>query len=58
MEDLGLVPIFNGKLDDFVSSWFYDNINSVKLHDFFTGHGSEYNIKVDKESLASVWRTN
>lgn len=56
MKELGLEPIFTGELDDFVNSWFYNNINSVKLHDFFTGHGSEYNLKVNKQAFGNVWR--
>ena len=58
LEELGYDPIFTGELDTFIQSWFYNNINSVKLHDFFTGHGSEYNLKVDEKAFGSVWENN
>ena len=29
--------------DNPISEWFYDNINSLRMNDFFSGQGSEYN---------------
>ena len=57
LNQLGLVEIF-GKdepLDGFIESWFYKNINSVQFHDFFTGSGSEYNIKWNEQKFGEVW---
>lgn len=42
LSQLGIAPIFEVINDD-ISKWFYDNINAVKFHDFFTGVGSDYN---------------
>lgn len=56
VKQLGLEPVFNESLlDGFVSSWFYKNINSVQFHDFFTGSGSEYNIKWNEQKFGEVW---
>ena len=44
LQNLGLMPLFNIDEDkDVISSWFYKNINSSKLTDFFYKQGSEYN---------------
>lgn len=42
LNQLGLEPIF-AITDTVVSDWFYDNINTVQLNDFFAGVGSSYN---------------
>lgn len=34
-----------------IAEWFYDNINALKFHDFFTGTGSEYNRDWDESRL-------
>lgn len=41
LENLGYKKIFNIKYNP-ISEWFYDNINSLKLHDFFNVSGSDY----------------
>jgi ribonucleotide reductase beta subunit family protein with ferritin-like domain len=41
--NLGIISYRFEVEDDYVSSWFYKNINSSKLHDFFAKQGSEYN---------------
>lgn len=42
LENLNVEKIFI--IDDNpIAEWFYNNINSYQLHDFFTGVGSEYN---------------
>lgn len=44
LQNLGLTPIFNvDEEKDVISSWFYKNINSSKLVDFFSKQGNEYN---------------
>jgi ribonucleotide reductase beta subunit family protein with ferritin-like domain len=40
--------------DDFIESWFYENINSLSVHDFFTGSGSEYHIEWSRAAF-DVW---
>ncbi len=42
LENLGLTAIFNEE-NNVIREWFYDGINAVQLHDFFTGTGNEYN---------------
>lgn len=41
LSQLGIEPIFT-VTDNPIADWFYDSINSVQFHDFFTGTGSEY----------------
>lgn len=42
LNQLGLDSIFE-ITNNIIADWFYDNINSVQFHDFFTGIGSSYN---------------
>lgn len=42
LSQLGLPQAFE-VLNDSISGWFYDTINSVSFNDFFTGVGSSYN---------------
>lgn len=42
LKQLGYKPLFEVS-NNIVGEWFYENINSVQLHDFFTGIGSSYN---------------
>lgn len=42
LQQLSLEPIFNPE-NRVIEEWFYKNINSSKLHDFFAKQGSEYN---------------
>lgn len=55
LQNLGLLPIFE-IFNNTIADWFYDNINSVQLHDFFTGIGSSYNRNWDESRF--IWRTN
>lgn len=41
LEQLGMSKIYHVKYNP-IESWFYDNINSLKLHDFFSTSGSDY----------------
>lgn len=52
LSQLGIAPIFEVFNDD-ISKWFYDNINAVSFHDFFTGVGSNYNRDWKQEGF--VW---
>ena len=42
LQQLGLQPLFNEE-NNVIKEWFYDGINSVQFHDFFSGVGNEYN---------------
>lgn len=42
LKQLNVAPIFEVG-DNPIADWFYDNINSLRLHDFFQATGSEYN---------------
>lgn len=42
LQQLGFEPLFD-ESNNVVKEWFYQGINSVQLHDFFVGVGSEYN---------------
>lgn len=54
LEQLGYGALYEVK-DTTVQEWFYENINAYKLHDFFTGSGSEYTLKWKKGGFAKVW---
>lgn len=46
LENLGLPKIYKIKpSDNKIAEWFYDNINSLKLHDFFNVSGGDYTNK-------------
>lgn len=53
LENLRISPIFEVE-ENPIAEWFYDNINAVKFHDFFTGTGSEYNRNWDESRLGWV----
>jgi len=42
LEQLGIEPLFEVTYDP-ISKWFYKNINSGQLHDFFHKQGNNYN---------------
>lgn len=57
LQNLSVPPLFDdSKLDGFVESWFYRNINSYQFSDFFTGSGSEYTINWKRERFGRIWR--
>lgn len=41
LQQLGMPKIYNVKYNP-IADWFYDNINALKLHDFFNTSGSDY----------------
>lgn len=49
--NIGIEPIFLVGANP-VAEWFYENINALKFHDFFTGTGSEYNRDWSRQRLA------
>ncbi len=55
LKQLGMREIFNIE-DTTIESWFYKNINSSKLDDFFAKQGSEYNRNWNESRF--VWRTD
>lgn len=42
LDNLGIKPIFKPKYNP-ISEWFYNDVNSSVLHDFFISQGSDYN---------------
>ena len=52
LEQLGINPIFNED-NNVIKEWFYDMINAVQFHDFFTGIGNSYNR--DWDELGFKW---
>ena len=38
-----------------IEEWFYDNINAIKLHDFFNTTGNEYNRNWNMEAFDASW---
>lgn len=48
LERLGIQPLFEVS-NNIIADWFYDNINAVSLHDFFTGVGNSYNRDWDEK---------
>jgi len=49
--NLGIKPIYTVNVNP-VADWFYDNINAVKLHDFFDTTGSEYHRRWNMERFS------
>lgn len=41
LTNLSIQPVFEVR-DNPIAEWFYDSINALQFHDFFTGTGSEY----------------
>jgi ribonucleotide reductase beta subunit family protein with ferritin-like domain len=54
LKQLGLREIFSIE-DTTIESWFYKNINSSKLHDFFVKQGNEYSR--NWKELGFTWKT-
>jgi ribonucleoside-diphosphate reductase beta chain len=50
LENLGLEPVYKFTPSN-IEGWFYKNINSVTLNDFFTGVGNSYNRLWNEENF-------
>ena len=50
LTNLGIDKLYKPSYNP-ISKWFYDGINAVQFHDFFTGTGSEYNRNWDVEGF-------
>lgn len=50
--NLGVQAVFHIDSNP-IAEWFYDSINSVQFHDFFTGTGSEYQRSWDESRF--IW---
>ena len=48
---LNIKPLYQVKVNP-IADWFYDNINSAKLHDFFDTTGNEYHRNWNEERFA------
>jgi ribonucleoside-diphosphate reductase beta chain len=55
LQNLGYEPIFNPVCDK-IKSWFYLDLESSTLHDFFDATGSDYNRNWDEKKF--TWKTN
>lgn len=53
LQNLGLHPIFLPE-ENPIADWFYDDINSFKLNDFFNSNNFEYNRNYNEASF--VWK--
>lgn len=52
LNNIGLEDIFKDIEDNFIESWFYENINMLQFHDFFTAGGSEYDSNWSRDAFA------
>lgn len=50
LKDLGIKPLYEVKYNP-IGEWFYDGINSIKLHDFFNTTGNEYHRKWNMDNF-------
>lgn len=50
LSHLNIEPVFEVS-NNIIAEWFYDNINAVQLHDFFTGVGNSYNRSWDESKF-------
>jgi len=57
LSDLELAPLFE-ITSTTISDWFYININSINMHDFFSGSGSEYHIDWNEDAFGKIWSDN
>lgn len=55
LEQLGYAGKYSPETND-VEQWFYKNTTGRKLHDFFTGSGSEYNLSWQEDKFGEVWK--
>jgi ribonucleotide reductase beta subunit family protein with ferritin-like domain len=53
LSDLGIKPIFEVSYNP-IAEWFFDGINTIKLHDFFNTSGSEYTRNWSQERF--IWQ--
>lgn len=52
LSQLGIAPIYNVSYNP-IKDWFYENINSYQMNDFFVGVGNQYNRDWDETGF--VW---
>ena len=55
LQQLNFDPVFEEQEGYGIKDWFYKDINSVAIHDFFSAGGNEYNIKWKEVKFGSVW---
>jgi ribonucleoside-diphosphate reductase beta chain len=54
LSNLGISPIYKPKYNP-IAEWFYSNINSYNLHDFFNASGREYHRDWSEQRF--IWKT-
>lgn len=52
LENLGAAKLYTVRYNP-IANWFYKNINTINLHDFFTGMGNSYNRDWDEKAF--IW---
>ncbi|BFG81850.1 ribonucleotide-diphosphate reductase subunit beta [Pseudomonas phage PP21] len=51
LAQLGIDPVFDVS-NNIIAEWFYDGINGVMFHDFFSGIGNSYNRSWDEKGFS------
>lgn len=54
LKDLGVDRLFEVTYNP-IAEWFYDNINSLRLHDFFQTSGSQYRRNFSEDKFVVEW---
>ena len=54
LKKLDLKPLFKVTYNP-IADWFYDNINSIKFHDFFDVTGNEYHRNWNQDRFDAKW---
>lgn len=55
LDHLGYPPMFEEQEGYGIKDWFYKDINSIAIHDFFSAGGSEYSINWSEDNFGKVW---
>ena len=54
LNHLGYDSFFDNQDEYGIKDWFYKDINSVAIHDFFSAGGNEYSINWIEDKFGSV----
>lgn len=54
LKKLGIKPLFKVTYNP-IADWFYDNINAIRLHDFFDVSGSQYHREWIMDKFNASW---
>ena len=56
LNHLGYEQMFEETEDYGIKDWFYKDINSIAIHDFFSAGGNEYSINWIEDKFGNVWK--